>query len=233
MKYFAAALLLVAAPLAPAAASPVASAEAARFTRLDIIATGAVSRVPDVARITAGVVTLASTAKEAMAQDAQKMAAMRAALRRAGIAERDIQTSDLSLDPQYRDEAGTSPRLTGYRASSQLNIVFSDIAGAGTIVDALVAQGANTISGPSLEIGRPEAALDEARTAALAIARARAELYARAAGLRVARIVAISEGEPAQAFPGPMAQARRMVATQISPGEQKLTATLAVTFDLE
>jgi uncharacterized protein YggE len=231
-----AALLACAAlPLGQAAAQTAPSATISG-TRLDVVATGEVSRVPDVARITAGVVTNAPTATAALAQNARQMAAVRQALKRAGIADRDIQTSSINLYPDYRQEPnGGNPQIIGYRASNDVSVRFRDIASAGSILDALVAQGANQINGPSLSIDKPEQALDEARVAAVAAARARAELYARATGKRVGRILAISEtgGGPT---PMPM-QMRGAFASQastvIEPGEQDVSVTLSVSFELE
>jgi uncharacterized protein YggE len=202
-------------------------------TRLDIAATGEVSRVPDLAIISAGVVTRAVTAADALSQNAARMDRVRAALRPAGIADRDIQTSSVSLTPDYVYAEGQPPRLTDYQATNQLSIRFRDIRASGAIIDALVAQGANQISGPTLTIDKPDAALDEARTKALAIGRARAELYARSLGMRVVRLAAVGEGSgPA---PGPvimaMARAERSETT-IVPGEQQLSVTLQMTFEL-
>ena len=96
-------------------------------TRLDIVATGEVNRVPDVARINAGVVTQARTATEAIAQNAQQMSRVIAALKRAGIAERDIQTSSINLNPDYRYQENQPPVLTGYQASNSVSVKFRDI----------------------------------------------------------------------------------------------------------
>lgn len=205
-------------------------------TRLDISATGEVMRVPDVARISAGVVTSAPTASAAIEQNARQIASVRQALKRAGIADRDIQTSSINLFPDYRqDDRGGVPQLLGYRASNDLSVRFRDIANTGKILDALVAQGANQINGPAFTVDKPEAALDEARAAALATARTRAELYARAVGKRVGRILSISEtGGHAQPYAGAMV--RQMAAdasSKIDPGEQSLSVTLAVSFELE
>src|SRR3954449_433603 len=151
-------------------------------TRLDINATGEVSRVPDLAIISAGVVTRSASASGAIQQAATRMARVREALRQAGIADRDIQTSNISLNPEYTYVNNQPPKLNGYTASNQVSVRFRDIANAGKILDALVSQGANQINGPNLTIDKPEAALDEARARAVAIGRARAELYARALG---------------------------------------------------
>src|SRR3954452_12070990 len=162
-------------------------------TRLDISTTGEVTRVPDVAIISAGVVTRSTTASGAIQQAATRMARVREALRQAGIADRDIQTSNISLNPDYVYANNQPPKLNGYSASNQLNVRFRDIANSGKILDALVAEGANQINGPNLTIDKPEAALDEARAKAVAMGRARADLYARSLGLRVVRVVSVSE----------------------------------------
>lgn len=230
-----AALIALAVPLAGPAAAQTAPREAVTGTRLDVAATGEVTRVPDIVRINAGVVTQAPSATEAIRQNAAHMERVRAALRQAGIAERDIQTSSISLQPDYRYAENQPPQLTGYRASNEVNVRFRDIAASGRILDALVAQGANQINGPMLGLDRPEEALDEARTRALASARARAELYARALGVRVKRILYISEAGAAAPPPGPMLrmQAERDASTPISPGEQVLAVSLTVGFELE
>ena len=110
---------------------------------------------------------------------------------------------------------------------------MNDIKGAGRVLDALVAQGANQINGPNLIVGEPEPALDEARTKALAAARARAEIYARAIGKKVGRILSISEAA-AMNQPIPMIGfAASRSATKIEAGEQTLAVSLSVSFELE
>ena len=233
-----AALLLGAAALPmPAAAQQASITQTIAGTRLDVTATGEVTRVPDVAIITAGVVSRSATATGALQDASARMAKVLAALKRAGVADRDIQTGNVSLNPEYRYPQNESPQLTGYTATNQLTIRFRDIAASGKILDALVSQGANQINGPSLTIDKPEAALDEARANAVAIARARAEAYARSLGLRVVRIVAVSESG-GYAVPPPMPPMVAMVrmeaqSTKIEPGEQKLQVSLAMTFELQ
>lgn len=208
-------------------------------TRLDVVAEGEVTRVPDIATIGAGVVTQAGTAAAAMAENATRMAATVAALRRAGVADRDIQTSAINLNPQYRYGENVPPVITGYQASNQVSVRFRDVKRAGAILDTLVAQGANQINGPTLSVDKPEAALDEARTAAIATARARAELYAKAAGLSVKRILSISEGggfsQPQPPMPIMAAAMKRsaMADSAVEAGEQKLTVSVSVTFELQ
>jgi len=235
-----ASLLALAAVPAIAGAQPVA-VQTISGTRLDIVATGEANRVPDMAIISAGVVTRASTATQALQQNARQMERVIAALRRAGVAERDIQTSSINLHPDYRHRDNEPPILTGYNANNQVTVRFRDIAQSGRILDALVAEGANQINGPSLTIDKPEAALDEARRNAITVARARAQLYAQATGKRVGRILAISEG--GGGFPrgeivvtgsrirrGEMGMAAD---TSVIPGEQTLSVQIQVTFELE
>ena len=205
--------------------------------RLDIVAEGEVTRAPDLVTIGAGVVTQAATAGEAMRENAARMAATVAALRRAGVAARDVQTASINLNPQYRYGENVPPVITGYQASNSVSVRFRDLARTGTILDTLVAQGANQINGPAFSLDRPEAALDEARGKAIAAARARATLYAAAAGLRVKRIVSISEAD-GFGLPRPMpmtamSMRAKEADTAIQPGEQKLGVSVSVSFELE
>lgn len=234
---FLAVLMLGAVPSALAAQAPLtAISQTIDGTRLDISATGEVSRVPDVAVISAGVVSRSATASGALQETASRMNRVLASLRGAGLSERDIQTNNISLNPEYRYESNQAPQLVGYTASNTVTVRFRDIRSSGKILDALVAQGANQINGPTLVIDKPEAALDEARAKAIAAARARAELYARAMNLRVVRIVSASEsGGYSVPPPVPMMMAARAskVDTSVEPGEQKLEVNVAMTFELK
>ncbi|WP_375397502.1 SIMPL domain-containing protein [uncultured Sphingomonas sp.] len=206
---------------------------------LEVSATGKTTRVPDIATISAGVVTQSQTAAQALSDNARNMARVLAALKAAGVQPRDIATANVSLQPQYRYESGQAPVITGYQAGNSISIRFRDIAKAGRILDILVAQGANQINGPNLSIDQPDAALDEARADAVKRARGRADLYARAAGLSVARILSISEGGESNVPPpmmyrvaaAPMAGAA--ADTSIAAGETDVTATVVVRFLLK
>lgn len=226
-------MMLTALLITPAAAGAQGDNPAAG-TMLTVNAQGMTTRVPDIATIRAGVVAEAATAAAALADQAQRMAAVLAALKRAGVAPRDIATANVGLNPQYKYQDGQPPRITGYQATNSVSIRFREVAKAGGILDALVASGANQISGPDLSIDHPEAALDEARVDAVKRARARAELYAGAAGLHVVRIVSISEaGEDAGEPRPPIVFARAAAAapaTEIEPGEKDVTVTLNVRF---
>ena len=229
--------LCAAAPAAAAAQAVQAPMPAIAGTRLEVSATGEAARVPDLAIISAGVVTRQTTATAAIQENAARMERVLSALKGAGIEERDVQTSSINLNPEYRYQESRAPQLVGYTASNQVSIRFRDIRNTGKILDALVAEGANQINGPTLTIDKPEAALDEARLKALANGRARADVYARALGRRVARIVSISESGGSSPVPPPMPmmmEARAQSAdSKILPGEQKLQVTLSIVFDLQ
>ncbi|MCL6741122.1 SIMPL domain-containing protein [Sphingomonas sp. RB56-2] len=225
-------------PASAPAQTAVAAVPVLAGTRLDISATGEVTRVPDMAIISAGVQTLRPTATAAIEQNAAQMEQVRAALKRAGIEDRDIQTSSINLNPEYQYDQNQPPRLTGYRASNTLNVKFRDLKRTGAILDALVAQGANSISGPNLTIDKPESALDEARAKAIVNGRARADLYARALGMRVVRLLSVSEsGGYAPPPPMPMvmmAQERGAGAdTKIDPGTQQVQVSVSMSFELQ
>ncbi|QDZ08738.1 SIMPL domain-containing protein [Sphingomonas panacisoli] len=238
MRLFATALLLTLSPLATLPAAAQVAAVIPDGTILDVSATGKTTRVPDIATIRAGVVTQSATAAQALADNAKRMTGVLAALKAAGVQPRDIATSNVSLQPQYRYENNQPPAITGYQASNTVSVRFRDIAKSGSILDALVAQGANQIDGPNLSLDQPDAALDEARVDAVKRARARAELYAKAAGLTVVRIVSISEGGEVAGPQPPVlymarAKAQASADTTIAPGETDVTASVSVRFLLK
>jgi uncharacterized protein len=243
------ALALVAVPAAmPAAAQTapsigsgigpgIAPMVPATGTVLDVVAEGRTTRVPDLATIRAGVVTQAPTAAAALSDNSARTARVLARLRRAGIAERDIATASVQLSPQYRYAESQPPAITGYQATNTVSIRFRDVAKSGGVLDALVAEGANQIDGPALSLSDPDAALDEARADAVKRARAKAEQYARAAGMRVERIVSIAEAGQDAGGPDrpPVVFARAAMAeakTEVAPGEKDVTVTLNVRFVL-
>lgn len=222
---------MMAAPVAAATAQPVAG------TRLDIVATGEVTRVPDIAIVSAGVQTMQPTATAAIEENAGRMERVRAALKRAGIADRDIQTSSISLNPEYRYAENQPPALTGYRASNNVSVKFRDLKRTGAILDALVKEGANQINGPSLTIDKPEGAYDEARTRAIANGKARADLYAKALGMRVVKLLSVSESGANVPAPMPVAYGRDVAMaaskTEIEPGSQEMQVSVSMSFELQ
>lgn len=204
-------------------------------TLLSVSAEAHANRVPDIATLSTGVVTQAPDANTALRQNADAMTKVVAAIKAAGIADRDVQTSGISISPQYRYAENKPPLIVGYQASNTLNVKVRDIAKLGKVLDALVAQGANQVNGPNFEIENPDEAYDEARVIAIRKAQARAELYAKALGLRVRRVVSISEGG-GFAPPQPMPMLKMAMAeaadTPVAPGESSLSASVNVVFEL-
>lgn len=227
-----AALLAAAVTASPAAAQLAPTPN----TTLTLAVDAEVSRAPDLVEVSGGVITSSATATAAMAENAAKMTAVVAALRKAGVADRDVQTASLSLQPQYKYANNEAPQLVGYQASNTVNVRLRKPDEVGRILDTLVSVGANRIDGPNFRVENADAALDEARTRAVAKGRARAELYAKAAGLRVKRIVAISEQTREDPRPRPMMMASAKMeadSTPVAAGEVQLAISLAMVFELE
>jgi uncharacterized protein YggE len=232
-----AACLALGSPMTAAAqsASTPPIAMSADGTLLSVSASAEVKRAPDVASMSAGVVTQAADANAAMRANAEQMQKVMAAIRAAGIADKDIQTSGINLNPNYRYAENQPPAITGYQASNNVNLKVRDLAKLGKVLDALVASGANQVNGPSFDIDKPDAVQDEARRAARENARARANMYAQALGLQVRRIVSISEGGGFQPpMPMPMVRMQAMAkdaGTEVAPGDNSVGASLAVVFE--
>ncbi|WP_066658889.1 MULTISPECIES: SIMPL domain-containing protein [unclassified Sphingomonas] len=235
IRLLSAAALAATVPLAATAqTAPIATVS--EGTLLDVVAEGRINRVPDIAVIRAGVVSQGGTAAEALSANARQMASVLTALKAAGIADRDIQTATISLSPQYRYADNQPPVITGYQASNSVSVKFRDIARSGTILDTLVKQGANQIDGPSLTIDAIDSAMDAARVDAVKRARERANLYAGALGMKVDRILMVSEGSDGGApgpVPGYMVRAEAKDSTQIAPGEQQVSANVRIRFLLK
>ena len=209
-------------------------------TRLDINAQAQVKAKPDVATFTAGVVTKAATAEAARLDNAKKMQAVFASLKEKKIAEGDMQTSGLTINPDYVYAEGKAPTISGYQAVNTLTLRVRDMDKISDVIDALIKNGINQMNGPMFSIDQPEPLMNKARQEAIQKARARAELYANATGLKIKRIIAISEnanmGNP---IPYPMyARAGMMKAeaadatTQIAPGQVDLDVTVNVSYEL-
>jgi uncharacterized protein YggE len=248
MKRFAlpAMLALTAALASPALAQqagPVPPIEQGH-TLLTVTADGRTDRAPDLAVFTAGVTTQGKTANEALSANSSAMTRVVASLKRAGIANRDIQTNNLSVNPVYSEPRRLpdgsmeqkAPEIVAYQVNNSVTVRQRQLGDYGRVIDALVSAGANQVNGPSFTLDKPDAALDAARTEAMAKARARADLYARAAGLRVVRIVSISESS---GYAPPMPMYRMAVAETagappppVSAGEVSFSANVTVQFEL-
>jgi uncharacterized protein YggE len=243
MKRFALILAASAALALPAAgpafAQSAADSDAAfRATTLSLSAYGETRVAPDQATITLGVTTQAATAAEAMEQNRTRMAATVAALKAQRIEDRDIQTSGLNLNAQYAYEQNQPPRLTGYQASNEVTITVRDLARLGGTVDAVVRAGANQIHGIAFGLQNPRAAEDQARRAAVQALSAKAALYAEATGLRIARLVNLSEGggysppPPRPLFRMAAAAPAADVETSVSPGELRVRVDVTGLYEL-
>lgn len=220
---------------APAMAQTAPDA-AFRATTFSLNAFGETVVAPDMATISLGVQTEAATAAEALKANSARMTQVMTALRKAGIAERDIQTSSLNLNPQYAYEQNQPPKLTGYQASNQVTVTVRDLARLGQAADATVSAGANTIGGISFGLQNPKVAEDAARRDAVKALQDKAELYASATGYKIVRLVNLGEGggySPAPPMPV-YAMAKREMAdsTPVSGGELKVRIDISATYEV-
>jgi hypothetical protein len=204
------------------------------LARIVVIGEGSVTLPPDCAQIKSGVTTRAKTVKEASDANAKIMAAIIAALQNSGIEQKDVQTSEFSVQPVYVQPQGNGEaKLTGFSVSNRVDVKVRQIGKLGDIIDQLVAAGATNIGDVEFLLVDPSKALDQARTAAFADAQRKAELYAKAAGLSMGSVVWITE-DSAAAPPMPMAAMRGGVAPPppIAAGEDTLQAQITVGFDI-
>lgn len=199
---------------------------------------GKATSPPDVATVNTGVVTIAPKASDALAANNEAMKRIMEVLKESKIAAKDIQTSSFSVHPDYeRDPRGrTKPKIVGYRVTNQVRIRVRKLADLGKVLDALVQAGSNQVSGISFGIDDPTGVLNQARSRAIADARSRAELYAQAAGVRVGKVLTISE-QPVQ-MPRPQYMAATFAAdarggsVPVATGEQELRTSVDVVFAL-
>jgi hypothetical protein len=195
---------------------------------------GEVKAAPDQAQVNAGVTTNAATAAQALAANTTRMTGVFAALKKAGIAEKNVQTINFAVSPQYTNGAGNErPRLTGYQVSNDVSVRLDDVGTLGTTLDALVTGGANQMNGISFSIRDTAAMLQKAREAAIADAKERAETYARAAGVTLGPIQSIGEG--GSSGPVPMFKPMRMMAAApvpVAAGEESVTADVSVVWEI-
>lgn len=215
--------------------APVHGAVQRPFPTVAVTGEGIATAIPDLAHATAGITTEAKTPREAADANARLMTAVVAAARQAGIAEKDIRTARFSIFPVQgtRGREGV-PQTVGYRAANQVQVTIRDAAKVGEVLDQLIAAGATNIAGVEFAISEPGKLLDEARAAAFAEAKRKAELYARAAGAQVGRAVSIAEQEADAGGPVVMRGARAAAAptTPVAPGETTLRVQVTVTFEL-
>jgi uncharacterized protein YggE len=226
-----AAALMIAAPAATRAAEVAPPA-------ISVTGESTVSVAPDLAEVEGGVTTQAKTAREASDGTNKAMAAVLAALKGAGIADADIRTSRLSLQPQMAPaRAGdTPPAVVGYRASNHIAVRVHDITKVASTLDALLAAGANDIGGVNFMISNASKWLDEARPKAIADARRKAEIYAKAAGVTLGAPLSINEESASgPIMPRSFAAAPMMAAapTPIAAGDETLTVRISVSYEIK
>lgn len=208
-------------------------------TRLSISASATATAEPDVAFLTGGVSSEGRSANEALRKNADDMAGVYRALEAAGLERKAIQTSNFSLQPRYSYPKNAAPIVTGYVVSNTVTAKVTNMDKVGGIIDAMVAEGGNRFNGVSFSVQDKDAVLDKARADAMRTALERAKLYADVAGMRVKRIVTISENVNSYSpRPVPMAMARSMdmaesAPTQVSGGELSFNAQVNVVFELE
>jgi uncharacterized protein YggE len=211
--------------LQPSGARSAPSADASSGG-ITVSGTGSTTLVPDRAQFSFGTVSQAKTASAALAASSQAVTRIIDALKKAGVAKADIQTSEVSLSPRSNN---TGDEIIGYTASNSVTATVRNLADAGDVIDAAVGAGANQVSGPNLLASDSDAAYRNALKAAFADARAKAESLANASGVTLGHITAIAEGG-ATPISVPMADTAPGSKTPIEPGTQKIEATVSVTF---
>ena len=213
--------------------------EAATWQTLSVTGTGRVTLTPDRASFTVGVQTVAPSLAAATQDNAARMTAMLAALRKAGAIDRELRTTGLSIYPQQAAEPGKPARILAYQVSNNVQVTRSDVATIGTLLEAAVQAGANTVSGVSFTVSDSARGRDTGLQAAFADAKAKADVLARAAGRTVGRALAITEGGAAMP-PVPMPMFRRAEMAQaasyaapVESGAEEVGFTISVVFELQ
>jgi uncharacterized protein len=225
--------LIQALTLSAALALPLAGPALAETQVSTITVTGAgtVPALPDLATLMIGVTTQGETAAAALSANSEAVEAVTARLTASGVEARDMQTSNLSINPNWTSfDSGASPTISGYVATNMLTIRVRDLGGLGGVLDAAVADGANTLNGLTFGMAKPEPALNEARKAAVADAQAKAELLVTAAGMKLGRVIAITEGG-AWTDPAPMFR-ESAAAVPVQGGELAMTANVTVQYEM-
>jgi len=226
--------VVVLALLAPLAAS----AQDMPVRSIVVSGAGEASAVPDEAQVSAGVTAQAATAEEALDQNNMAMERVFETLREAGIEDRNIQTSNFSVNPQYepyRENNPNPPRIVGYQVSNQVTAIVEDLDNLGATLDALVRSGANQINGVSFTISEPKPLEEQARRLAVQDAIAKAQTLAEAAGVTLGPILSISEDGGYQP-PMPMFARADMAmesSVPIARGETTLSISVSITYGIQ
>jgi hypothetical protein len=201
---------------------------------ISVTGEASISVPPDLALVDAGVASDAKTAREASEANNNAMTKVLAALKAANVDAKDIQTSRLSLQPQYApNRSGPSP-VVGYRVSNRVTVRIRDVSKLANVIDTLVGAGANDIGNVSFQVSQASKLLDEAREKAVADARRKAEIYARAAGVTLGTPLSISEeGATQPMFRARMAAPMAATPTPVAQGEETLSISVGVTWAIK
>jgi uncharacterized protein YggE len=201
---------------------------------ISVVGSGEVAAKPDMAEIQLGVTTQAQTAAEALKANSEAMSRLLKALAARGVAEKDVQTTNLSVAPQYRHEPpGREAVVSGYMASNQVKVKVRQLDSLGAVVDEAVGQGANQVHGIQFRSSAEKPLMDQARRDAVEDAKRRAELYAAAAGVKVGKVITIQE--QGGRFPQPQMTMLRGAAMSapVAAGELEFEASVSVTYAIE
>jgi uncharacterized protein YggE len=220
--------------LAAPALAQTPPAETAPPAVISVTGEATISVAPDTAQIDAGVTTEAKTAREASDANNAAMGRVLLALKGAGIDEKDFQTSRLSLQPQTAPNRTGPSAIAGYRASNHVAIRLRDVTKVASVIDTLVGAGANDIGGINFSVSNASKLLDDAREKAVADARRKAEIYAKAAGVTLGVPLSISEeGNVAPVPYRRMAVGMAAPATPVAQGEEKLQVTISASWAIK
>jgi uncharacterized protein YggE len=213
------------------------TADAAPNPKITVSATGQVSQAPDRAAVSAGVVTQGKTANEAMRDNAALMNAAFEQLRSAGIDEKNIRTSQMSLQPRFSYQDRRSPKIEGYEVRNTVTATATNLEKLGPMLDALVKAGVNNINGVNFTISAPETAQAAAREKAIKAAKLKAEAMASAAGVTLGPLMSLSENQSGGFRPQAVAYARsaalESAPTPVAAGEQNLSVTVTMTYAIK
>lgn len=214
--------------------------------RISVSGTGTISAKPDLGDINVGVVTQAPTAREALTANTESMNKLLATVKEQGVAAKDVQTTNVNVNPQYSQPAPTRPgeaqnefvpRIVAYQVTNTVHLKVRDLDKLGAILDSVVSAGANQIYGISFQIDKPEKLLSQARKQAVADARMKAEELAGEAGMVLGQPLRIIEsgGGPAPIMPrmGRMMMADAAAAVPVAAGEQELSVSIQVEYELK
>jgi uncharacterized protein len=223
-------VLALSTALALPMAAPVFADGAGQIT---VVGEATIASTPDMATVSMGVMTSGATAAEAMAANSALLTAVIEKLKAAGIADTDMQTANLYLNPNWVGyDSGQTPTISNYSATNNLNVRVRDLASLGSVLDASLSDGANTLNGITFELAAPRPAQDEARKAAVADAAAKAALYAEAAGVKLGKIIGISE-QQGYAGPAPMFMDAKAASSPVPVASGQIAVQSAVTITYE